>query len=227
MNQYFFKMSKAEKNDILDKHRTIYDGYVTEYGKTNNEQPLYVQDFANDKNGITVSNTGNVKYYTNMNINEDIDRRDRIGDGPYDLEGGTVDMDGEFDMIDTNRDYFHDKYPSPNEDEGEYISIGFFDDEDNSKSMRARFFDKEDEEDEWDDENESRYNDRVNYGIDDESAYTDNDDWDYEDYMNSDFSDFMGTSDSFKDRVDDDELPDFMEKLNESLDMFKRFKRYN
>ena len=127
MNQYFFKMSKAEKNDILDKHRTIYDGYVTEYGKTNNEQPLYVQDFANDKNGITVSNTGNVKHYTNMNIKEDIDRRDRIGDGPYDLEGGTVDMEGEFDMIDVNREYFHDKYPSPNEDEFDYVSLGIED----------------------------------------------------------------------------------------------------
>jgi hypothetical protein len=35
------------------------------------------------------------------------------------------------------------------------------------------------------------------------------------------------TGDSFKDEVDEDEMPDFMEKLNESLDMFKRFKKYN
>jgi hypothetical protein len=32
MGQYFFKVSKAEKNDILDQHKKIYDGYVTLYG---------------------------------------------------------------------------------------------------------------------------------------------------------------------------------------------------
>ena len=69
MNSYFFKMTQAEKNNILDQHKTIYDGFATQYGQPK-EQPLYIQDFANDKNGITVSNKGNVKGYTNMNINE-------------------------------------------------------------------------------------------------------------------------------------------------------------
>jgi len=199
-------MSKAEKNDILDKHRTIYDGYVTEYGKTNNEQPLYVQDFANDKNGITVSNTGNVKHYTNMNINEDIDRRDRIGDGPYDLEGGTVDMEGEFDMIDVDREYFHDKYPSPNEDEFDYVSLGI---EDECKHCEEDSLDiilsELDEDFEFD----------IDRDFEEDLVGP----------MNYEVSEVSG--DSFRDRVDDDELPDFMEKLNESLDMFKRFKRYN
>lgn len=110
MAQYFFnKISQAEKNDILDQHKSLYDGYVTEYGKGSNMQPLYVQDFANDKNGITVSNKGEVKYYTNTNINEDLDRRDQIGDGSMDLENGTVDLD--------NPDFMHDLYPSPSEEE--------------------------------------------------------------------------------------------------------------
>ena len=196
MNQYFFKMSKAEKNDILDKHKTLYDGYVTEYGKPNNQQPLYVQDFANDKDGITVSNKGEVKKYTNVNINEDLDRRDQIGDGPYDLEGGTIDMEGEFDMIDVDRDYFHDKYPSPNEDEEEIISIGRSDEQDD-------IFEYELEED-------------FEYDID----------RDFKEDLAGPMN-YEVTSDSFRDRVDDDELPDFMEKLNESLDMFRRFKRYN
>lgn len=123
MAQYFFKMSQAEKNNILDQHKTLYDGYVTEYGKGSNMQPLYVQDFANDKNGITVSNTGEVKYYTNTKINEDLDRRDRIGDGPDDLENGTVDLKASM----------HDEYPSPNEDEFDYISLGK--DEDNNSEL--------------------------------------------------------------------------------------------
>lgn len=31
----------------------------------------------------------------------------------------------------------------------------------------------------------------------------------------------------YEDNVDDDILPEFMDKLNESLDMFKRLKNYN
>jgi hypothetical protein len=70
MNAYFFKMNKAERNDILDQHRQVYDGFVTTYGQQINQQPLYVQDYANDKGGLTVNNKGEVKSYTNMRINE-------------------------------------------------------------------------------------------------------------------------------------------------------------
>ena len=66
MNSYFFKMTNEEKNTILDQHKSVYDGYVTQYVKPNQE-PLYVQDFANDKNGITVNNKGNVTTYKNKN----------------------------------------------------------------------------------------------------------------------------------------------------------------
>lgn len=69
-NYFFNNISKEERQNILDKHKTVYDGFVTEYGQSINNQPLYVQDFANDKGGITVSNKGVVKNYTNMNINE-------------------------------------------------------------------------------------------------------------------------------------------------------------
>ena len=70
MGNYFLNINKQEKQNILDKHKTVYDGFVTKYGQSINNQPLYVQDFANDKNGITVSNKGVVKPYTNVNINE-------------------------------------------------------------------------------------------------------------------------------------------------------------
>ena len=204
MGQYFFKMSKAERENILDKHKTIYDGYVTEYGNPKNEQPLYVQDFANDKNGITVSNTGDVKEYMNMNINEDIDRRDRIGDGPYDLEGGTVDLEGGTNrMTDVNRYHFGDKYPSPNENEFDYISLGI---EDECKDCEEDYLDIDFSE----------------LGKDFEFDI----DRDFEEDLAGPMN-YEVSGDSYKDMVDDDELPDFMEKLNESLDMFKRFKRYN
>jgi len=69
MNAYFFKMTNEERKNILDQHKDLYDGYVTRYNQTN-EQPLYVQDFANDKAGITVNNKGEVGEYRNIKINE-------------------------------------------------------------------------------------------------------------------------------------------------------------
>ena len=116
MNAYFFKMNQAERNDILDQHRKVYDGFVTTYGQQINQQPLYVQDYANDKGGITVNNKGEVTSYTNMRINEmrhdgmntglfsdeeeeysfvspkkHFNGLDQIGDGEDDLEFGTMD----------------------------------------------------------------------------------------------------------------------------------------
>ena len=69
MNAYFFNITPEERKNILDSHKTVYDGYVTQYVKPNQE-PLYVQDLANDKNGITVNNKGNVGVYKNVAINE-------------------------------------------------------------------------------------------------------------------------------------------------------------
>jgi len=82
MGNYFLNITKQEKQNILDKHKTVYDGFVTEYGQSINNQPLYVQDFANDKNGITVSNKGVVKNYTNVNINESDFPIDNIDSNP-------------------------------------------------------------------------------------------------------------------------------------------------
>ena len=109
MSQYFFKMTNEEKNNILNQHKTIYDGYVTEYGQQGNTQPLYVQDYANDKVGMVVSNKGVVKPYTNMGINESHTGLDMIADDPDHLKNGTVELD----------DY--KEFPSPNEDEFEYM----------------------------------------------------------------------------------------------------------
>lgn len=86
MNQYFFKMTREEKESILDKHKTIYDGYVTNYSQSNT-QPLYVQDFANDKAGLTVNNKGDVSEYKNVRINEM--RFDGKSTGLFDEEAQT------------------------------------------------------------------------------------------------------------------------------------------
>jgi len=59
------QMSTNEKSNILDQHRQVYNGYRTMQPEVSNTQPLYVQDFAGDKNGITINNKGEMKHYTN------------------------------------------------------------------------------------------------------------------------------------------------------------------
>ena len=73
MNSVFLAVSDAERENILNKHREVYNGYRTlNPNPVSNNQPLYVQDFANDKQGLVVNNKGEVKAYTNMGINEGV-----------------------------------------------------------------------------------------------------------------------------------------------------------
>ena len=159
MNAYFFKMNQAERNDILDQHRKVYDGFVTTYGQQINQQPLYTQDFANDKEGLTVSNKGVVKTYNNIGINESnamtgakylpdvsfdfggpddqfeteyvgFGGEDKIADSETDMEHGTFDDDSTTYTLD---------FELENEPQFQNIDISEFDDEiDNIKSLQEQ-----------------------------------------------------------------------------------------
>ena len=79
MNAFFVGVTPEEKENILSKHRHVYNGYRTlNPNPVANEQPLYTQDFANDKEGLVVNNKGEVKAYTNMGINEAIKRNSYV-----------------------------------------------------------------------------------------------------------------------------------------------------
>jgi hypothetical protein len=69
------QLSASEKSDILDQHRSLYNGYQTMEPKVSNTQPLYVYDAAGDKEGLVVNNKGEVKRYTNMGINEQVESK--------------------------------------------------------------------------------------------------------------------------------------------------------
>ena len=69
------QLSAAEKSDILDQHRSVYNGYQTMQPKVSNTQPLYVYDPAGDKDGLVVNNKGEVKKYTNFGINEQVEEK--------------------------------------------------------------------------------------------------------------------------------------------------------
>ena len=64
------QLSSDEKNDILNQHKSLYNGYQTMQPEVSNTQPLYVYDDISDKDGFVVNNKGEVKKYTNMGINE-------------------------------------------------------------------------------------------------------------------------------------------------------------
>ena len=85
MKRYLLKVNKSERDSILEMHntqqpiwgktkinesiRSEYEGMTTHYGQ-NNSTPLFVEDFAADKKGITVNNKGDVMEYRNTEINE-------------------------------------------------------------------------------------------------------------------------------------------------------------
>ena len=66
------QLSATDKTDILDQHKSVYNGYQTMQPQVSNRQPLYVYDDAGDKDGFVVNNKGEIKKYTNMGINEGV-----------------------------------------------------------------------------------------------------------------------------------------------------------
>ena len=230
MNAYFFKMDKQEKDNILDQHKHIYDGYVTKYNQQSNQTPLYVQDLANDKMGLTVNNKGVVKPYSNMNINETHTGSDMIGGDPQSqsnmkyrhLKNGTVDFDNFSDTNLVDNESMNNDYPSPNENEQEYVSYGNFKDE-MSQNLDQYEYDIDELEDFSTD---GLYSDN-DETEDDETEYDETEDDETEDDETEDDEDYNFSDDLDISSVDEENQYDVLSNINESLNMFKKFKNYN
>jgi hypothetical protein len=82
------QLSAADKQDILNQHKSLYNGYQTMQPQVSNTQPLYTYDDISDKNGFVVNNKGEVKKYTNMGINEQVETNEVCD------ECGAMIMDG-------------------------------------------------------------------------------------------------------------------------------------
>ena len=205
MNAYFFKMTNEERDNILDQHKTIYDGYVTSYAQQPKEQPLYTQDFANDKQGITVSNKGVVTAYKNMGINEM--RYDHKSTGLFaDEENGFKETMEQGHISGGSIYEPEESFESEDKDDDYYVSLGENLDMigDGEDDLEHGVFGHEDEEDmvlispevDFDDEDD----DELVFNLDDKI---------------------------FDDEIDDEESEGLFDDLRESLDMFKRFTKYN
>jgi hypothetical protein len=197
-------MTNEEKSNILDQHKTIYDGYVTSYAQQPKEQPLYTQDFANDKQGLTVSNKGVVTAYKNMGINEM--RYDHKSTGLFVDEENGFKETMEQGHISGGSIYEPEESFESEEDDEYYVSLGEHLDMigDGDDDLEHGVFGDEDEED----------------------MILISPEIDFDDESDGDDLVFDADSAIFDD-VDEDEVEGLFDDLAESLDMFKRFTKYN
>jgi hypothetical protein len=211
-------MTNEERENILDQHKTVYDGYLTSYVQPEKNQPLYVQDMANDKQGLTVSNKGVVTGYKNMNINEM--RYDGKSTGLFSeeepKEQGHISGGSIYEPEESFESEMEEEY---------YVSLGEQLDMigDGEDDLEHGTFGHEDESDmvlvspeidDWDmddfDREDNEYEDRMPHRFDDELVFNIGDEI---------FDD--------EDDIDDEEVEGLFDSLKESLDMFKRFTKYN
>ena len=206
MNAYFFKMTNEERDNILDQHKEIYDGYVTSYAQQPKEQPLYTQDLANDKQGLTVNNKGEVTAYKNMNINEM--RFDNKSTGLFGDEENGFKETMEQGHISGGSIYEPEESFESEMDEEYYVSLGEQLDMigDGEDDLEHGVFGVNDEDD-------------LPFDIGDDSELFNDDE---EEEFN--FDDTMFDDDE---EIDDEEVEGLFDDLKESLDMFKRFTKYN
>jgi len=213
-------MNKEERQNILDQHKSLYDGYVTRENKMNSESPIYIQDLANDKNGITVNNKGVVKTYTNVGINEGL--LDMVADGPRDLKNGTVDFDSVSDMESINKKMLHKYYPTSNENDEGYVSAGMKNIDDNDNLDVVIDIDDTDDRYEYDIDEMGDYHTDVMYEMYQESEPTEEDYYQEEEDLT-----YSERLEDVLQNLDEDVLPDVVYQLYESMEMFRRFNKYN
>lgn len=68
--------TNEERDSILSLHNKPYDGFATMQNQ-NNQTPLSTQDYRLDQQGMTLSNKGEIKGFSNVGINESIIRESK------------------------------------------------------------------------------------------------------------------------------------------------------
>lgn len=204
------QLSAAEKSDILNQHKSLYNGYQTLQPQVSNTQPLHVYDFAGDKEGLVVNNKGEVKKYSNMGINEQTEAKEVCD------ECGAMIMDGmctecNYGHMEEETGKLEDIYnvEDLNPNSGfDYIE-GSSNDTDTFEGMHKDLY-KEDESDFMD--YESSYTED---GVDD----TDNEDDGFEDINTSEISDELEEQGGNADDMDvDDVTPAYDFESNGPMD---------
>jgi hypothetical protein len=205
-------MTNEERDNILDQHKEIYDGYVTSYAQPAKEQPLYTQDFANDKQGLTVSNKGVVTGYKNMNINEMRHDGKDIGLFSSEAKENYISPGSQYDTTETfeSDSRFEVVTDFEDDDDNFMVSVGAHRDMigDGNHDLDHGTF--EDDDSDMVLVSPEAYDDQDYYESEDDRL-----DFDFDDVRLDD------------EEIDDEEVEGLFDDLKESLDMFKRFTKYN
>lgn len=173
------QLSAEEKSDILDKHRHVYNGYRTMQPEVSNQQPLYVHDFAGDKEGMVVNNKGEVKKYTNMGINEQVESKDMCEQCGGQMDEGICEQcgtDGEMEEGVGKLDDIYDEEDFDPTAGFDYIE-GPSNDVDTFEKMHKNLYKEQDvedpdnEDDGYEDMNASEVTDEIEEEDSDEKPY--------------------------------------------------------
>jgi hypothetical protein len=127
MNSYFFKITDEEKKHILNKHKDLYDGYVTMQTKVKPTR-LSIHDDISDKKGFTLTNADLVKESTGGmcsecggkmyegecsecgSMNENLDVKDIDTENKMDFIEMYDDMDEMYDDEEPIYEFEYDEY---------------------------------------------------------------------------------------------------------------------
>ena len=162
------QLSSEEKSDILDQHKSVYNGYQTMQPQVSNTQPLTVYDFAGDKDGMVVNNKGEVKKYTNMGINEQVESKNMCEQCGSKMNEGICEQCGPNEEMEEGEGKLDDIYSVEdlNSDAGfDYIEGGS-NNVDTFKGMHKNLY-KEDD----DNEDDGFLDDQLDEDITDEKPY--------------------------------------------------------
>ena len=143
MNSYFFKITDEEKKHILNKHKDLYDGYVTMQTKVKPTR-LSIHDDISDKKGFTLTNADLVKESTGGMCSE-------CGGKMYEGEGSEcgsmnetwdtkdIDTENKMDFIEMNHNMDEMDYDMIEMDDEEPIYEFEYDEYDEMSSMTESF----------------------------------------------------------------------------------------
>jgi hypothetical protein len=228
MNQYSFNVNNEERNNILDQHKKLYDGYAVRQNEPTKEQSLYVQDFANDKAGITVNSKGEVSPYSNkiyMKESKNICSECGLYENVCECGKMEEDLDKETGKFPKHQSFDYIEEEDGNELENDMALA--VDDITGDSDLGLAMMDTEMDEglfDFFDDEYED-FNDYMN--SDDESFHPLKNNKDEKDTAFSRMKRGYEPEDiDFKD-IDDDIKESFISQKNQITEMFNRFKKYN
>lgn len=217
-------ISDEEKQSLLSQHQSVYNGYRT-IQLPQHDNTIGIYDPAGDKGGITVTNSGNVKPYTNVGINESMKK----GETCEQCRSGVV-MEGE--TCEQCGTKMEGSVANPEYGSFDYVEEEI--EEDVYGGIQQPYSDIDFGSYDFDSKGPEQFDNDVPFELDDRNDLsldlsTDG----REMYPNEkpayefDSDGPLATDGTFSEMEDLEEVENVKESIKESLNWFKRFSKYN